>query len=254
MATVYAVLAAIAVFPHIVHSAEPARVTYDRLDGIQHNTTALHDIRAPAWVNNAELRGTASILFSCILTLFACIYKALHLNIPNEGAGFFWQLIGKVKWMLIALFAPEMTVWVALDQFLTAWELSRYLTAKDEQRSPTCAFDLKYGFFVVMGGLQMPKEAGKSRILSASGTMWLADHGELLHISRSQILDRSKADTVQKALVMFQVGWMALQCIARKAYGLPLCLLEVHTMVHVVCAILMYALWWEVSRHKQMNN
>ena len=134
MATVYAVLAAITVFPHIVHSAEPARVTYDRLDGIQHNTTALHDIRAPAWVNNAELRGTASILFSCILTLFACIYKALHLNIPNEGAGFFWQLIGKVKWMLIALFAPEMTVWVALDQFLTAWELSRYLTAKDEQR------------------------------------------------------------------------------------------------------------------------
>ncbi|KAK3936520.1 hypothetical protein QBC46DRAFT_419077 [Diplogelasinospora grovesii] len=36
---------------------------------------------------------------------------------------------------------------------------------------------------------------------------------------------------------------MIIQCIARAAHGLPLALLEVHTMVHVVCAGFLYALW-----------
>ncbi len=60
------------------------------------------------------------------------------------------------------------------------------------------------------------------------------------------IEDRSKADTLQKGLVLIQVGWMALQCITRKVQGLPLTLLELHTMVHVACAIVMYSFWLKV--------
>jgi hypothetical protein len=66
-------------------------------------------------------------------------------------------------------------------------------------------------------------------------------------VTRDTIEDRSKADFIQKGLVIVQVGWMVIQCTARRAYGLPLTLLEVHTMVHVVCALIMYLFWIKVS-------
>jgi len=34
------------------------------------------------------------------------------------------------------------------------------------------------------------------------------------------------------------------QSIARKVHGYPLTLLELHTLVHVICAFAMYALWF----------
>jgi hypothetical protein len=79
--------------------------------------------------------------------------------------------------------------------------------------------------------------------LSVEGVLQLAKLGHFIQIPRSKIDDKSKADTLQKFLVMTQVIWMATQCIVRKAYGLPLSLLEVHTMVHVVCALVMYIFW-----------
>jgi len=112
-----------------------------------------------------------------------------------------------------------------------------------------------------MGGLEVPvhdieprsPKAARglqfsSRLrLTAAGVLQLARDGHFLRIPRSKIDDKSKADVIQKILVMTQVTWMATQCIARKIYGLPLTLLEVHTMVHVVCAVVLFALWISVS-------
>ncbi|KAK4221460.1 hypothetical protein QBC38DRAFT_377103 [Podospora fimiseda] len=255
-----------AAFPQVVYSAQPASVIYDNLEVIQDNRTALRATKAPAWVNAPSMRGTSSILLTCIFTLFACTYKALHLNIPTgkENASFIRRFAGKTRWVFIALIAPEFTLWVAMDQYLKARELSQYLTNKvksgskgqpkkicDMPKSPKSNqklpdYDLKYGFFVVMGGLELPSlNENDTRVLSHEGVMWLADRGQFLPITREHILDRSKADNIQKTLVLFQVGWMALQCVARKAYGLPLCLLEVHTLVHVGCGILTYFFWME---------
>ncbi|RBR04369.1 hypothetical protein FVER53590_00109 [Fusarium verticillioides] len=66
--------------------------------------------------------------------------------------------------------------------------------------------------------------------LSVNGVLQLARMGHFLPIERSKINDKSKADTLQKVLVMTQVLWMATQCIFRLGYGLPLSLLEIHTM------------------------
>ncbi len=46
-----------------------------------------------------------------------------------------------------------------------------------------------------------------------------------------------------KALVVVQVLWLVGQAIERKVAGFPLTLLEIHTMVHVACAVIMYGLW-----------
>lgn len=75
----------------------------------------------------------------------------------------------------------------------------------------------------------------------------LARQGHCIYLANTKISDKSKANILQKALVLFQVTWMAIQCTTRRVYGLPLTLLEIHTMVHVLCAMALYAFWFKVS-------
>ena len=84
-------------------------------------------------------------------------------------------------------------------------------------------------------------------VLTPDAMIQFAREGVFPHISHGMISDKSKANLLGKGLICIQVIWFLIQCIARAAAGYPLTLLEVHTMVHVVCALLMYALWWEVS-------
>jgi hypothetical protein len=76
--------------------------------------------------------------------------------------------------------------------------------------------------------------------------IWLAERGYWIRIRKENIDDKSKANTIQKALVLLQVSWMVCQCIARRICNLPLSLLEIHTVVHVACAVFLYACWFAV--------
>lgn len=88
---------------------------------------------------------------------------------------------------------------------------------------------------------------GSTIVLTTIGTQSLAKKGMWFYVSGEDIKNKSKANTIQKALVMLQVSWMFFQCIVRKVCGLPLTLLELHTMVHVFCAFLMYIFWFNVG-------
>jgi hypothetical protein len=126
---------------------------------------------------------------------------------------------------------------------------------------------MKFAFFVAMGGVHVPVAdmepermpypeswpweprgdhfSGRAR-LTPDGVLQLAKMGHFLSLSSSSIDDKSKADVLQKLIVGGQVTWMVTQCIARAAYGLPLTLLEIHTMAHVTCAFVMLLLWVKV--------
>ncbi|OTB12606.1 hypothetical protein K445DRAFT_43375, partial [Daldinia sp. EC12] len=242
----------------------------------KNNLTALSTVIAPSWVSAQGIRSTSDILWSCVVTLTACIYTSLHLNIGRES-GWRQRLWQKVKWVIIAILAPEIVVFTASSQYLKARQLVTQLnkerdTRKEKGKDNACPeFDLRYGFFVIMGGLQVSysdvanedgtcnpwsipssqqkgywSEPGHIKTLSAEAVVALAEYGEFLYMPRENIDDRSKADAVKKTLVILQVSWMVTQCICRKAYGLPLTLLEIHTMVHVVCAFILYVCWFEV--------
>jgi hypothetical protein len=47
------------------------------------NLTAFNTVTAPSWVSAPDYRGMSNILYSCLLTLVACIYTAIHLNVPK---------------------------------------------------------------------------------------------------------------------------------------------------------------------------
>lgn len=77
------------------------------------------------------------------------------------------------------------------------------------------------------------------------GILFLAQHGHFCEVYRTDIEDKSKADILAKSLVCMQVLWPAGQALERKIAGLPTTLLEIHTIVHVFCALLMYCLWFQ---------
>lgn len=86
---------------------------------------------------------------------------------------------------------------------------------------------------------------GSSRVsLTPEGVRLFSFLGRLPHIQESQIRDKSKADGLAKAIVCLQAGWMILQVIARVNQHLPVSLLEINTIGHVLCALLLYLLWW----------
>lgn len=79
--------------------------------------------------------------------------------------------------------------------------------------------------------------------VTTEGMLYLAKHGHFLDIGGKSIRDKSKADLLAKGLVIFQVLWLVGQVIERKVAGYPITLLEVHTLVHVACAVCMFFMW-----------
>lgn len=114
--------------------------TWDLIEKNKNNKTALGTMEAAAWVSPSEFRDTKSILQSCIVTLVACVYTALHLNLPSHSQ--WWYLaLRKAYWMLLAIFAPEVVIVMAASQFVMAWKLrtelrelrSRHVTAANNE-------------------------------------------------------------------------------------------------------------------------
>jgi hypothetical protein len=87
------------------------------------NRTSLNAVVAPSWVAEPSGRGTWDILYSCVFTLVLCVYTAIHLNVParNDSTSTIW--LRKIKWVLIAIFGPEIVVLTALDQWFMARDL-----------------------------------------------------------------------------------------------------------------------------------
>jgi hypothetical protein len=99
---------------------------WSTIEANKNNLTALKSLEAPPWVSESEFRGTMSILQSCVLTLLACIYTAIHLNVPEkkDWLNLLWK---KLQWVLLALFAPEIVLYIAGMQFFDAWRVKRHL-------------------------------------------------------------------------------------------------------------------------------
>ncbi|KIV77224.1 hypothetical protein PV11_09039 [Exophiala sideris] len=75
---------------------------------------------ANGWVPDPDGRGTWQLLYSCIFTLFICVYSAIHINIPRRGEPKNAQFWRKVKWAFIATFAPELVLYSAWKQYYMA--------------------------------------------------------------------------------------------------------------------------------------
>ena len=69
--------------------------------------------------------------------------------------------------------------------------------------------------------------------------------GLLPFVGEGEIRDKSKANSLAKAIVCIQAIWFCAQVIGRLAQRMPISLLELNTFAHALCALLIYILWWD---------
>ena len=77
------------------------------------------------WQPDPNGRGTFTLVSSCVLTLIICVYSAMHLNVPprHESIIQFW--VRNIRWALLGIFGPELVVFIAWKQYLSAKSLVR---------------------------------------------------------------------------------------------------------------------------------
>jgi hypothetical protein len=80
----------------------------------------------PAYKQDPTGRGTIGLIMSCLVTLSVAVYTAIHLNVVTSC----WRrLTKKLSWMLLAMIAPELVIWIAIGQWDVAREICRHLKA-----------------------------------------------------------------------------------------------------------------------------
>lgn len=238
-------------------SAAPLTPLESQLQAANGNKTLLNSKIAPSWATTSNARSTASLLWTCVLTLSICVYTVIHVNVPPPDETRYGYYMRKTKWVATAILLPELVLAMALQQWSYARALKRelnsiYSTHSDGKAADNLKeFSMTYCFYAVMGGFMVDvsdiHDDCSLLTLQPSGIVNLAKNGHFIEISEKSIKDKSKADVLAKLLVCVQVVWMIIQCIGRKAEALPISLLEIHTLVHIACALCMYALWIEVS-------
>jgi hypothetical protein len=87
------------------------------------NRTALTSELGPAWATTSNVRGTSDIIWSCLVTLTVTVYTAIHLNVPAPGESQSRRWLRKAKWVVIAIFGPEVVLYTAFQQ----WQMARLL-------------------------------------------------------------------------------------------------------------------------------
>ncbi|KAK0618914.1 hypothetical protein B0T14DRAFT_602852 [Immersiella caudata] len=150
--------------------------------------------------------------------------------------------------------------WVAWRQMKSAKQLTRAISrlafggslgARQHEWADVHSFYAGIGGFVVdLKALDVGiRETGclddsSQLVVTPYGVELLIRCGYLPDVAKSEIEDKNKADIFSKAVCCIQVGWLVLQSLERFCLQLPLSLLEVHTLAHVACALVLYGLWW----------
>ncbi|KAJ9662616.1 hypothetical protein H2198_001288 [Neophaeococcomyces mojaviensis] len=221
------------------------------------------------WRPGPQQRGTLDIIWGAFITLTLCVWTAVHPNIqlrPGTRRGLAIRLL----MMVVAVLFPEILISAAWHQRTMARRLiqsiSKTKQPADEprslQQSPVASneedandnndWTSTQAFFAVMGGFAVHHAyyvRGKKQeirsIFTVDGIDLMKRCGLVPTVTKADIDERSNADIIAKLIVIIQVLWFAIQIIARLASNLTVTTLEVHTIVHVGCAITMYALWWD---------
>ncbi|SJK96891.1 uncharacterized protein ARMOST_00139 [Armillaria ostoyae] len=113
---------------------------------------------------SGDQRTVLNIVWSCLATIFACTWLAVHPNVPGCKISKGWRslTLEGAKIMGIAILAPEVIVGWAAEQFIVAWKLchkteistSPVIRARRENSNEDFPdLTMVHGFFLSMGGL-----------------------------------------------------------------------------------------------------
>ncbi|KAI1401230.1 hypothetical protein F4819DRAFT_334206 [Hypoxylon fuscum] len=210
------------------------------------------------WVNGPDFRGTLDLVWTCVFTLFTCLWASLHLNVPAPSDTEWIKFRRKLKYTCIAATFPEALIGMA---FVNWWDARHDV-----------AIMRKYGFdnwnwklcaFVRMGGVWLHGKPDHNNETATSATPAQIETDHFLCVEtdvlrtliQARILEqdclkpemideKSKQDWIVKLIACWQMLYFTLQCISRWVLGLPLTTLEISTVTFAAYALVIYLLWW----------
>lgn len=204
-------------------------------------------MQSVGWVGSPEFRGTLDLIWTCLFTLFTCLWASLHLNVPAPEDTEYTKFWRKLKWTCIAATFPELVIGMA---FVNWWDARH--DAATMRKYDFDNWDRKLCAFVRMGGVWLRGEPDRDNttdpfICVETDTMRrLIQEGSLpQHCLTHKMVDgRSKGDWFVKLVACCQTLYFGLQCAGRLGMGIPVTTLEVSTAVFAVYALVIYMLWW----------
>lgn len=90
----------------------------------------------PQWMPEPNSRGTWGLVQTCLLTLGLCVYSAIHLNVFHRECRWWTRALIRLKWLVVALLAPEFIVYNAWSQRRQAVRIARMLRRRCGQEEP----------------------------------------------------------------------------------------------------------------------
>ncbi|TFK65790.1 hypothetical protein BDN72DRAFT_860393 [Pluteus cervinus] len=203
---------------------------YMRVGGMPiYNATAAIPSTAPTVVyprcdcSSVDGRTVYEIVRSCLVTIGACVYRAIHQNIPDPELSFWGRLGVTIKVTFCALIAPELIIWWAMRQWFGAKRAVRDM----KEIKPELKWTHTHGQFAQMGGFA---RKDNKRVLHPMTLCDLVETGQIdideLQVTEKEINDKSKGDILSKTLVAFQTTWFVV------------------TLAFATLNVITYALWW----------
>ncbi|KIK66921.1 hypothetical protein GYMLUDRAFT_218308 [Collybiopsis luxurians FD-317 M1] len=189
-------------------------------------------------------RSVVGIIWSCVTTIFACTWVAVHPNLPSEDDSDWAIYRRRARILIVALIVPEYIILWAANQSRSA-----KLAVQKLREFPACRNWTKtHGMFLVMGGFVLVDNSGKRLgVIQQNDLIKLLSNGQVTFpaLSSSQIMDKSKGDAIAKLLVLFQTSWFMVQIVSRAIQHLPITELELTTLAFASLNILTCMLWWQ---------
>ncbi|KAF9444312.1 hypothetical protein P691DRAFT_837753 [Macrolepiota fuliginosa MF-IS2] len=205
--------------------------------------------------STSPTRTPQNIIWSCLATIFACVWVAVHPNIPNPRESQWRQFWRRVSTMLYAVIAPELVTLWAIRQRSAAGRIKRDFNDRYFPNGGTGRWTLSHGFFIQMGGLLFAQEGRDAYVITYKELLELIDNGNIdfPSITEEDILDKSKGDFLTKILVVIQTTWFIVQCLVRWAFGLAVTEIEVVTLAFAILNIVTYIMWFPKPLNVQVG-
>ncbi|TFY66562.1 hypothetical protein EVG20_g4532 [Dentipellis fragilis] len=183
-------------------------------------------------------RGTINILWSCVSTLFICIWTSVHPDIRFHFDMTPKNLTMQKLFLAISmLLMPEMMLVRVVTEHIEA----RWIARQFNSQFPAGSWTLADAYYVTMNGYVFKNEA-----IGHEDLLKLMQEGQIDPVTSDElsIRDRSKADSLAKLISCCQILWLVIQCLARAIEHLPMSTLELGTVGTAFMAVIAYGFQW----------
>ncbi|KAF8312757.1 uncharacterized protein EI90DRAFT_3092902 [Cantharellus anzutake] len=213
------------------------------------NVLLANGYSAPDGCNDLQnCRTMWSIVYGCLLTVFACVWTAAHPDIPEPSNSIWPPRKSRIGLMGISLVSPEAILATACYQFLLSWRISKKYKMVE-------GWTLTHSYFVAMDGFFDPSKGGQGKAVDPDdlqrypGIIKKTGNTRKVAITKKEILNSSKGNSFSKFMIALQLLWFITQYVGRWASHLHRSQLETMTLAYAALSLFVYVFWW----HKPVN-